>query len=68
MILYTFYKNILYISCQYIFVFWLSFSTQVLYESFIYQLNNITFTSIPIMFYYLFDFEYDKFKTPIVKF
>lgn len=32
----------------------------MLYEPFIYQMYNITFTSIPIMFYCLFDFEYVK--------
>jgi len=36
------------------------FSGQPLYEPFIYQLYNITMTSLPIMFYALFDFEYEK--------
>lgn len=61
LVLYTFYKNILYISCQYVFGFWSTFSAQVLYEPFIYQLYNITFTSVPIMYYALFDFEHEKF-------
>ena len=67
LILYTFYKNILYISCQYVFGFWSGFSAQVLYEPFIYQMYNITFTSIPIMFYCLFDFEYEKFRPLNIK-
>jgi phospholipid-transporting ATPase len=62
LVLYTFYKNILYISPQYVFGFYSYFSAQVLYEPFIYQLYNITFTSIPIMFYALFDFEFEKFS------
>lgn len=62
LILYTFYKNILYITTQYVFAFWSIFSAQVLYEPFIYQLYNITFTSVPIMYYALFDFEYEKFS------
>lgn len=61
LILYTFYKNILYITTQYVFAFWSAFSAQVLYEPFIYQLYNLTFTSVPIMYYALFDFEYEKF-------
>lgn len=43
------------------FGYWSAFSGQVLYEPFIYQLYNITFTSVPIMYFALFDFEYDKF-------
>ena len=65
LVLYTFYKNILYICTQYVLGFWSVFSAQVLYEPFIYQLYNIMFTSIPIMYYALFDFEYDKFNTEI---
>lgn len=60
LIIYTFYKNILYIVCQYIFGFYSGFSSQVLYEPFIYQMYNITFTSVPIMYYALFDFEFEK--------
>lgn len=33
-----------------------------MYEPFIYQLYNITMTSLPIMFFALFDFEYEKDK------
>lgn len=61
LVLYTFYKNILYICTQYVLGFWSVFSAQVLYEPFIYQMYNITFTSVPIMYFALFDFEYDKF-------
>lgn len=60
LILYNFYKNVLYITTQYFFGFKSGFSGQVLYEPFIYQLYNVTFTSLPIMFYCLFDFELDK--------
>lgn len=67
LVLYTFYKNILYIITQYIFGFWSVFSGQVLYEPFIYQFYNITFTSVPIMYYALFDFEYEKFYWKDVK-
>ena len=62
LVLYTFYKNVLYITAQYIFAFWSCFSGQPMYEPFIYQLYNITMTSLPIMFFALFDFEYEKDK------
>lgn len=45
---------------MYIFGFWSLFSGQVLYEAIMYQNYNITLTSLPIMFYCLFDFEYKK--------
>jgi len=60
LVLYIFYKNVLYITCMYIFGFWSLFSGQVLYEAIMYQNYNITLTSLPIMFYCLFDFEYLK--------
>ena len=60
LVLYNFYKNLLYIMPQYVFGFYTTFSGQPLYEPFIYQLYNITFTSIPIVFFCLFDFEYLK--------
>ena len=36
------------------------FSSQVLYEPLIYQAWNITMTSLPILWYALFDWEYSK--------
>lgn len=60
MILYTFYKNVLYVTAQFFFGFWSAFSGQPLYEPFIYQLYNITMTGLPIMYFALFDFEYEK--------
>jgi len=60
LIAYAFYKNILYVVPQYYFGFNSAFSGQPLYESFIYQLYNITMTSLPIMYYALFDWEYLK--------
>jgi phospholipid-transporting ATPase len=60
LVLYTFYKNVLYISTQFYFGFRSAFSGQPLYEPFIYQLYNVTMTSFPIMYYACFDFEYEK--------
>lgn len=60
LVLYNFYKNVVYVSTQYFFGFFSAFSGQPLYEPFIYQLYNICFTSIPVMYFSLFDFEHDK--------
>ena len=60
LILYTFYKNVLYVTTQFFFGFFSAFSGQPLYEAFIYQMYNITFTSLPIMYFALFDFEHEK--------
>lgn len=60
LVLYSFYKNVLYISVQYIFSLVSCYSGQPLYESMIYQLYNLTFTGLPILYYCLFDFEYIK--------
>ena len=60
LVLYNFYKNVLYITCQYYFGYWSASSGQPLYEPVIYQFYNITMTSLAIMHYALFDFEYEK--------
>ena len=60
LILYTFYKNVLYVCTQFYLGFSSAFSGQPAYEPFIYQMYNIMFTSLPIMYYALFDFEYEK--------
>lgn len=57
---YIFYKNVLYIVVQYFFGYYSLFSGQPMYEPFIYQLYNITFTGLPIMLYAIFDFEFPK--------
>lgn len=60
LILYVFYKNFLYVLTQFYFGFYSSFSGQPLYEQFIYQLYNITMTSLPIMWYAIYDFEHER--------
>lgn len=37
-----------------------AFQGQPLYEPFIYQLYNVMFTAIPIMYFSLFDYEHPK--------
>ena len=56
LVCYTFYKNMLYVVAQFWFGFFSTFAGQTLYEPFIYQLFNITFTGLPIIIYGLFDF------------
>jgi phospholipid-transporting ATPase len=60
LILYNFYKNICYGSCPFFFGFYSAFSGQMLYEKLIYLLFNITMTSLPIVWYALFDEEHRR--------
>ena len=60
LIIYSFYKNFLYIIAQYFFGFYSAFSGQVLYEKVIYQAFNITFTSFPIMWFAISDFQHAR--------
>lgn len=55
-----FYKNIVYVVAQYLFGFNSGFSGQVVYDPLMYQLYNMTCTSLPIIWYSVFDFEYLK--------
>merc|ERR1712166_986555 len=50
----------LYVITQYYFGFFSAFSGQTLYEPYIYQLFNITMTSLPIMYFSLFDWQFPK--------
>lgn len=45
---------------QFFFGFYSGFPGQPLYEKVIYQLYNITFTSWPIMWYAIFDFQHKR--------
>ena len=58
--LYMFYKNILYVLPQYWYGFVSAFSGQTLYESVLYQGYNIVFTAFPIMWFAIFDQEFEK--------
>ena len=54
-VLYAFYKNVLYVIVQFQFGVFSVFSGQTLYEPWIYQLYNMNFTGLPIQWYALFD-------------
>lgn len=60
LVLYNFYKNFLYVVPQFYFGFYAAFAGQPLYEQLIYQMYNITMTSLPILWYCVFDFQYKK--------
>lgn len=60
LILFNFYKNVLYVATQFYFGFYSAFSGQTIYEKYIHQLYNITMTSLPIMWFAVFDFQYEK--------
>ncbi|KAL4432773.1 hypothetical protein ABPG74_011594 [Tetrahymena malaccensis] len=58
LVLYNFYKNVLLVLPQFWYGWTNWFSGQTLYNSFIYQLFNIFFASLPIMVYAIWDEEY----------
>jgi len=60
LVLYNFYKNFLYVVPQFYFGFYSAFAGQPLYEQLIYQMYNITMTSLPILWYCVFDFQHKK--------
>lgn len=69
LILFMFYKNVLYVMVQFLFGYFSIFSGQSMYEKWIYQIYNVTFTGLHNMWYALFDFEFEKeilMNTPIL--
>lgn len=60
LVAYMFYKNVLYVMTQYYFGFVSGFSGQTLYDALIYQVYNITTTSLPIMWFATFDWEHKR--------
>ncbi len=60
LVCYNFYKNAIFVLPQYWFGFYTGFSGQTLYEALYYQMYNILFTSLPIIWYSVYDFEFTK--------
>jgi len=60
LVCYNFYKNALYVLPQYWFGFYSTFSGQTLYEPLIYQMYNIMFTSVPIVWFAVMDTQFVK--------
>ena len=59
-ILYNFYKNVLFVSSMIFSAFITFFSGMMAYDSYIYQLMNIVYTSIPPGWFGIFNYEYPK--------
>lgn len=60
LVIYMFYKNVMFVFAQFWFGFANVFSGQTLYESTIYQLYNMAFTAFPIMWWAIYDMQYTK--------
>jgi phospholipid-transporting ATPase len=55
-----FYKNVIYVIPILAFGFVSKFSATAIYNLWLYQLYNISFTSLPIIWFAVFDWEHDK--------
>mmetsp|Transcript_30711 Transcript_30711/g.30191 ORF Transcript_30711/g.30191 Transcript_30711/m.30191 type:complete len:527 (+) Transcript_30711:388-1968(+) len=60
LVCYIFYKNIVFVIPQFWFGFISAFGGQPLYEQWLYQFYNILFTAFPVVWFALFDAEYDR--------
>lgn len=59
--LYTLYKNIVFVVPLFYFGMYSGFSGQGYYDPILTQLYNLVFTSIPVSIYACYDFEHEKF-------
>ncbi len=66
-IIYNFYKNFLFVIPQFILGFDSLFSGQTIYDPFLYQMFNILFSSLPIIFYTVYDKEISSLKVDYKK-
>lgn len=55
-----FYKNVLYVTPIFVFGIESFFSGTVIYDAIMYQLYNVIFTGIAIIWFAVFDWEFDK--------
>jgi phospholipid-transporting ATPase len=60
LISYMFYKNVLYVIPIWMFGFYSFFSGTTIYDVYLYQLYNVIFTGMPIIWFAVFDWEYPK--------
>jgi len=60
LIAYMFYKNVIYVIPIWMFG-WISlFSGSIIFSNFLYMFYNVAFTAIPIIWFAVFDWEFDK--------
>ena len=57
---YMFYKNVLYVMPIFMYGFLSRFSGTVIYDVYMYQLYNVIFPGLPIIWFAVFDWEFDK--------
>ena len=62
LIAYMFYKNVLYVIPICTFGFFSNFGATLIFNMWLYQLYDIVFTGLPVIWYAVFDWEYDKQK------
>ena len=60
LIIYMFYKNVMYVIPVWFFGFWSLFSGQAIYDNYLYQAYNVFFTFAPIIWFAVFDWEASK--------
>lgn len=60
LVIYMFYKNVMFTVAQFWFGFENAFSGQTLYEPFLYQGYNLVFTAFPIIWFSVYDLQYTK--------
>lgn len=60
LISYMFYKNMLFVIPMFMFGIYSAFSGTEIYNLVLYQCYNIFFTGVPIIYFAIYDFEYNK--------
>ncbi len=60
LISFMFYKNVLFVFPIFMFGFYSAFSATSMYNELLYQCYNIFFTGVPILYFAVYDFEFDK--------
>jgi magnesium-transporting ATPase (P-type) len=58
MVLYFFYKNLVFIPAEFFFIFWSGYSAQTVYDALYLMMFNTIFTSLPVLLYGLFDQDF----------
>lgn len=60
LIIYMFYKNVIYVLPIFYYGFYSCFSGTQIYDTYLYNMYGVFFTGMPICWYATFDQEYDK--------
>ena len=60
LICYMFYKNIIFVSPMFWYGIVSVYSNVMFYDTYLYNMYNLFFTSLPIMYFGVFDYEFTK--------